>query len=28
MTIGALLVAAGFNLFLIPHQLLSGGLSG
>lgn len=28
MTIGAILVAAGFNLFLIPHQLLSGGLSG
>lgn len=25
---GALLMAAGFNLFLIPHQLLSGGLSG
>ncbi len=28
MTIGALLVAIGFNMFLIPHQLLSGGLSG
>ncbi|MDQ6423288.1 YitT family protein [Paenibacillus sp. LHD-117] len=28
MTLGALLVAVGFNLFLIPHQLLSGGLSG
>lgn len=28
MTIGSLLVAIGFNLFLIPHQLLSGGLSG
>ncbi|MBH5318206.1 YitT family protein [Paenibacillus sp. GSMTC-2017] len=28
MTFGSLLVAAGFNLFLIPHQLLSGGLSG
>lgn len=28
MTLGSLLVAAGFNLFLIPHQLLSGGLSG
>lgn len=28
MTFGALLVAVGFNLFLIPHQLLSGGLSG
>ncbi|MEK3881686.1 YitT family protein [Paenibacillus sp. PL2-23] len=28
MTIGSLLVAAGFNLLLIPHQLLSGGLSG
>lgn len=25
---GAVLVAAGFNNFLIPHQLLSGGLSG
>ncbi len=25
---GTLLVAAGFNLFLIPHQLLSGGASG
>jgi uncharacterized membrane-anchored protein YitT (DUF2179 family) len=28
MTIGALLVAIGFNMLLIPHQLLSGGLSG
>ncbi|MCA0754661.1 YitT family protein [Paenibacillus sp. N4] len=28
MTLGALLVAAGFNLFLIPHQLLAGGISG
>lgn len=28
MTFGSLLVAVGFNLFLIPHQLLSGGLSG
>ncbi len=28
MAVGSLLVAAGFNLFLIPHQLLSGGLSG
>lgn len=28
MTVGAMLIAAGFNLFLIPHQLLSGGLSG
>ncbi|KIL38579.1 hypothetical protein SD70_25555 [Gordoniibacillus kamchatkensis] len=28
IVIGALLVAAGFNLFLIPHQLLSGGISG
>lgn len=26
--IGALLVAVGFNMFLIPHQLLSGGVSG
>ncbi|MNZ45660.1 hypothetical protein D3C78_633200 [compost metagenome] len=28
MTLAALLVAVGFNLFLIPHQLLSGGISG
>lgn len=28
ITLGALLVATGFNMFLIPHQLLSGGLSG
>lgn len=28
MVLGALLIAAGFNLFLIPHQLLSGGVSG
>ncbi|WP_172252502.1 YitT family protein [Saccharibacillus deserti] len=28
IAIGALLIAAGFNLFLIPHQLLSGGVSG
>ena len=28
IVIGALLIAAGFNLFLIPHQLLSGGVSG
>lgn len=28
MTLGSLLVATGFNLFLIPHHLLSGGLSG
>ncbi|MEF3302650.1 YitT family protein [Paenibacillus sp. GYB003] len=26
--LAALLIAAGFNLFLVPHQLLSGGLSG
>jgi uncharacterized membrane-anchored protein YitT (DUF2179 family) len=26
--IGAILIAVGFNLFLIPHQLLSGGVSG
>ncbi len=26
--LSALLVAAGLNLFLIPHQLLSGGLTG
>jgi len=25
---GALLIAAGFRLFLIPHHLLSGGISG
>jgi uncharacterized membrane-anchored protein YitT (DUF2179 family) len=28
MIFGSLLVAAGFNLFLVPHQLLSGGVSG
>lgn len=28
MTAGSFLIALGFNLFLIPHQLLSGGLSG
>lgn len=28
IVLGALLVAAGFNMFLIPHQLLSGGISG
>lgn len=28
MTAGSLLIALGFNLFLIPHQLLSGGISG
>ncbi|USB32234.1 YitT family protein [Paenibacillus sp. YPG26] len=26
--LGAALIAAGFNLFLIPHKLLSGGVSG
>ncbi|OIK09423.1 hypothetical protein BIV60_23975 [Bacillus sp. MUM 116] len=26
--IGSLIVAFGFNLFLIPHQVLSGGMSG
>jgi uncharacterized membrane-anchored protein YitT (DUF2179 family) len=26
--VGSLLVAVGFNMFLIPHQLLSGGVSG
>jgi uncharacterized membrane-anchored protein YitT (DUF2179 family) len=26
--IGSILVAVGFNLFLIPHKVLSGGLSG
>ncbi|WP_138495535.1 YitT family protein [Paenibacillus pinistramenti] len=26
--LGAALIAAGFNLFLVPHQLLSGGVSG
>lgn len=25
---GSLIVAFGFNLFLIPHQVLSGGMSG
>ncbi|MBD2872789.1 YitT family protein [Paenibacillus arenilitoris] len=28
MTAGACLIAIGFNLFLIPYQLLSGGVSG
>lgn len=28
IAIGAALVATGFNLFLVPHQLLSGGVSG
>jgi uncharacterized membrane-anchored protein YitT (DUF2179 family) len=28
IVLGSAFVAAGFNLFLIPHQLLSGGLSG
>ncbi|CAM4236693.1 YitT family protein [Paenibacillus endophyticus] len=28
MTLGAFFIALGFNLFLIPHQLLSGGISG
>jgi uncharacterized membrane-anchored protein YitT (DUF2179 family) len=28
MTAGAFLIAIGFNLFLIPHQLLAGGISG
>lgn len=28
ITLGAMLVAAGFNMFLIPHELLSGGVSG
>jgi uncharacterized membrane-anchored protein YitT (DUF2179 family) len=26
--LGAALIAAGFNLFLVPHKLLSGGVSG
>ncbi|MDR6998428.1 YitT family protein [Neobacillus niacini] len=26
--LGSLIVALGFNLFLIPHQVLSGGMSG
>ncbi|AOZ93976.1 YitT family protein [Paenibacillus crassostreae] len=26
--LGAITIACGFNLFLIPHQLLSGGVSG
>lgn len=25
---GGIIIAAGFNLFLIPHHLLSGGVSG
>lgn len=28
VVIGAVLISVSFNLFLIPHQLLSGGLSG
>ncbi|MFC0213790.1 YitT family protein [Paenibacillus chartarius] len=28
IVLGALLVAIGFNTFLIPHELLSGGVSG
>ncbi|TVY08247.1 YitT family protein [Paenibacillus cremeus] len=28
VVLGSALVAASFNLFLIPHQLLSGGISG
>jgi len=28
VTVGSALVAVGFNLFLIPHHLLSGGVSG
>ncbi|TMV47758.1 YitT family protein [Paenibacillus mesophilus] len=28
IALAAMLIAVGFNLFLIPHQLLSGGLSG
>jgi uncharacterized membrane-anchored protein YitT (DUF2179 family) len=28
IVLGAMLMAAGFNIFLIPHQLLSGGVSG
>lgn len=28
IVLGAALIAAGFNLFLVPHQLLSGGVSG
>jgi len=28
MTIAALLIASGFNLMLVPHRLLSGGVSG
>ncbi|WP_199622258.1 YitT family protein [Paenibacillus alkalitolerans] len=28
MSAGAVLVASGFNAFLIPHQVLSGGVSG
>lgn len=28
VTLGALLSAVGFNLFLIPHEMLTGGVSG
>lgn len=28
VVLGAIFIAVGFNLFLIPHQLLSGGVSG
>ncbi|MFP4979148.1 YitT family protein [Paenibacillus sp. CN-4] len=28
MVLGAAFIAAGFNLFLVPHRLLSGGVSG
>lgn len=28
IVLGAVVIAAGFNLFLIPHHLLSGGVSG
>ncbi|GIQ68200.1 YitT family protein [Xylanibacillus composti] len=28
MILGAAILACGFNLFLIPHQMLSGGVSG
>ena len=28
IVLGSVLIAVGFNLFMIPHQILSGGLSG
>ena len=28
IVLGSMVMAVGFNLFIIPHQILSGGLSG